>query len=326
MLLIKQRSAKADPGLPLHVKLRPITLDQVVGQPAVVKSLQALFASDRLPHAFLLTGGSGFGKTTIARILASMVGCKKDAIFEVDAARFSSVDAVRELIVGAQFVAMSANSRKFFIIDECHSLSKQAFQSLLLSIEEPPPHVWWALATTEPDKIPQTIRTRCHAYDLKPVKWDEIAEFLEGVIESERIKIADGVLEILSRRAMGSLRQALVMLSTVAGITDKAEALRLLETAEGEDAEAVQLARIITSGRGFTWDAARALLAKMADTPSESIRLVVVNYATVVLMQEKSEKQAERLLAVLQAFGTPCNTSERQAPLLLAIGSLLFGS
>ena len=151
---------------PLHLKYRPTNLDEVIGQNAVVQSLKQQLTGQSTPHAFLFLGPSGVGKTSIARILAGMMKCDDANILEIDAATHSGVENMRSVTQMAQYRGIGESPNKFIIVDEVHALSKATFQSLLLSIEEPPPHVYWALCTTEPDKIPTTIKTRCAAYDL----------------------------------------------------------------------------------------------------------------------------------------------------------------
>lgn len=309
-------------GLPLHIRLRPRRLEDLLGHEAVVKSLAGLLATSP-PHAFLFTGPSGVGKTTLARILATLLRC---SLIEIDAARWSGVDNMREVIKSSQFAALGDSARKMIVIDECHRLSRGAWDSLLLSIEEPPPHLFWGLCSTEADKIPNTIRTRCHAFDLKPLRWEVLADYLEQVIKAERLKIVEGVPELVARRAQGSVRQALVFLSAVAGTTDKAEAMRLLESADLEEGNPVQLARMICTSRGFSWDAARKLLVSMSEESPEALRLVIIRYATKMILDAKGDAEARRLLAVIETFsGRSYNSSEGQAPLLLGIGTLLFG-
>lgn len=130
---------------PLHVRLRPLELDGVIGQDAVVNSLVSLLEGNAVPHAYLFTGPSGVGKTTLARILARMTDCDDANIMEIDAATNSGIDNMRLVTQLAQYRGIGSSPNKFIIIDECHALSKATFQSLLLAIEEPPPHVYLSL-------------------------------------------------------------------------------------------------------------------------------------------------------------------------------------
>ena len=325
MILIKKLVPKVSE--PLHIKHRPKTFEDVIGQDGIVTNLARLFDAGRVPHSFLFTGPSGCGKTTLARIIAAKLHCLDNSVIEVDAARYSGIDAMRELLIGAQYQSLGDSRRKFYIIDEAHSLRKATWQTLLKNVEEPSPHLYWAFCTTEPEKVPDTIRTRCHAYDLKPVKWDLLSEYLTAIRDEEKLAVKDEFIDIASRKAQGSVRQGLVYLSMLDGIVNKDEALRLVEDADAQLEGPIVLARLLLSGRGATWDAARKIIEGLDDISPESIRLTVLNYATAALQKESGEKNAVRLLAVVQTFSSLgiCNQSERMAPILVAVGSLLLG-
>ena len=310
---------------PLHVRLRPQSLEEVIGQDAIVRSLAQQLSGDSVPHAYLLTGPSGVGKTTLARILAKMSGCDDANIMEIDAATNSGVDNMRVVTGMAQYRGIGESPNKFIIIDEAHALSKATFQSLLLSIEEPPPHGYWVLCTTESDKIPTTIKTRCAHYDLKPVDWEVLSEYLVVVTKQEKLEVAEPLCSLIARRAAGSVRQALQWLAMVNGVTDKTEINEILENAE-ETVEAVDIAKALVSGRGITWKGMVEKVQALERINSESVRIVIVNYIGAALLRTTSNQDAIRLLTILQAFSTPFNSSEKQAPLLLALGTVLFNN
>jgi DNA polymerase III subunit gamma/tau len=310
---------------PLHLRYRPQSLDDVIGQEAVVRSLSQQLSGDAVPHAYLFTGPSGVGKTSLARIIANMTGCDNANIMEIDAATNSGVDNMRMVTQMAQYRGIGDSPNKFIIIDEVHALSKATFQSLLLSIEEPPPHVYWALCTTEADKIPATIKTRCAHYDLKPVEWEVIAEHLTTITQQEGLDVAESLCSVIARRAEGSVRQALQWLSMVNGVKDKSEINEILENAE-ENVEAIDIAKSLVSGRGITWKGTVQKVQALEKVSPESVRIVVVNYVGAALLRTESEKDAVRLLNILQAFSSPFNASEKQAPLLLALGSVIFNT
>lgn len=310
---------------PLHVRLRPQSLEEIIGQDAIVRSLTQQLSGDAVPHAYLFTGISGAGKTTLSRILAKMTGCDDANIMEIDAATNSGVDNMRLVTSMVQYRGIGESPNKFIIIDEAHALSKATFQSLLLSIEEPPPHVFWTLCTTESDKIPATIKTRCAHYDLKPVDWEVLAEYLFAVVEQEGLEVTEPLCSLIARRAAGSVRQALQWLAMINGVTDKTEINEILENAE-ETVEAIDIAKALVSGRGITWKGMTEKVQALERVNSESVRIVVVNYVGASLLRTTSDKEAVRLLTILQAFSTPFNSSEKQAPLLLALGAVLFNN
>lgn len=307
---------------PLHIKWRPKTLDAVIGQDAVVKSLREALKRSTRPHAFIFTGPSGTGKTTLARIVASMVGCTPQNIIEADAASNSGIDAMRELTSGLRYQGFGESPNRALIVDEAHALSKQAWQALLKPIEEPPAHVYWFLCTTEQGKIPDTIATRCQAYALHSVGRDDLGQLLDTVCDAEHMNVNDEILDVVIAAAEGSPRQALTMLSTVAGCKGKAEAARLLESAD-ENAEVIELCRLLVGGK-LTWSK-MAQVVKALDMPGESIRIVIANYLAACLLGARSDRDAARLCDMLHPFSKPFVSSDKLAPLLLAFGDLLLG-
>ncbi len=218
----------------LSRKYRPKKLDDVIGQDFSVKAISNAFSSNKLAHAFIFTGIRGVGKTTIARIIAMGLNCKKEAkptsnpcgtclnckqiledryedVLEIDAASHTGVDDIREIISALKY-RPSKGSYKVYIIDEVHMLSNSAFNALLKTIEEPPSFVKFIFCTTELQKIPITIVSRCQKYDLNRVVIDEISKFLIKIINLEDIKVTAEAVSILARFSEGSIRDSLTIL------------------------------------------------------------------------------------------------------------------
>jgi DNA polymerase-3 subunit gamma/tau len=258
-------------GETYHTKYRPTTLDEVVGQDHIKDGLAAVMAAGK-QQTFLFEGPSGTGKTTLARLVAAQMGCT--TVREFDAATHTGVDAMRKVAEGAQFVSMDGGNQAF-IIDECHRMSKPAWESLLKDIEEPPAGVFWFFCTTEPNKILKTIRTRCITYTLLDVPWRKLLRLLASVVEKEQLLVTEEILDICAEEAGGSPRQALVNLATVEHCKTPEEALAALNRTPGSKA-AIDLARMLSKDWSIA-DAA-AMLKEMKDESPESVRMVVFHY------------------------------------------------
>src|SRR5438309_2222339 len=226
-------------------KWRPKTFAELSGQEHVVQALSNALERGRLHHAYLLTGTRGVGKTTIARILAKSLNCVKGvtatpcgvcaACVDVDAGRFvdlleldaasnTGIDNMREILDNARY-APTVGRTKVYLIDEVHMLSKQAFNAMLKTLEEPPEHVKFVLATTDPQKIPVTVLSRCLQFNLKQIPPTQIEKQLAKVLDAEKIAYEPAALALLARAAQGSLRNALSLLDqAIAHSAGKVEA------------------------------------------------------------------------------------------------------
>jgi len=221
--------------LVLARRWRPKQFSDLIGQDVVVRTLKNAMAGNSLAHAYLLTGIRGVGKTTIARLMAMAVNCahasggepctKCDActsimkgsnldVQEMDAASHTGVDDIREILDGVRYPPASLKYR-VYIIDEAHMLSKSAFNALLKTLEEPPAHVLFILATTEIDKLPITVRSRCQRFDLRRLGVDEISAYLASVLKQEQIDAEIPALHAIARAADGSVRDALSLTERV---------------------------------------------------------------------------------------------------------------
>jgi DNA polymerase-3 subunit gamma/tau len=216
-------------------KWRPLGFDNVVGQEHIVGTLRRAIEKDRVAHAYLFTGTRGVGKTTTARILARALNCEKGPtptpcgecaackailngssfdVMEIDGASNNSVDDIRELRDNIGYSSMTGKCR-VIVIDEVHMLSKPAFNALLKTLEEPPQNVIFILATTDPQKIPPTILSRCQRYDFRRVSAEKLAAHLATICEAEKVSFEKSALALVARKAEGSVRDSLSLLDQV---------------------------------------------------------------------------------------------------------------
>jgi DNA polymerase-3 subunit gamma/tau len=230
-------------------KYRPQNFDQLKGQDALVRTLTNAFASNRIAHAFILTGVRGVGKTTTARIIAKGLNCESGPtitpcgkcatcvsiaegrnvdVIELDAASHTGVDNIRQILDNVKYAPTSVRT-KVYIIDEVHMLSTSSFNALLKTLEEPPPHVKFILATTEIRKVPVTILSRCQRFDLRRIEPDVLQAHFAEVSKAEGITVEDEALQLLAKAADGSARDGLSLLDQAiarGGTTVTAEAIR----------------------------------------------------------------------------------------------------
>lgn len=304
----------------LHTRYRPTKWKEIVGQEDTVKSLKKV-VKDKRAKVFLFTGPAGTGKTTLARILANaFAGGNASAanIEEVPAAKVTGVDGMRSIADRAHYRAIGSSPVKAIILDEAHRLSGAAWDALLKPIEEPPSHVYWMFCTTNISKVPQTIQTRCLKYELKPVEEDKIEKLLRRVIEAEKFSLEEEVIEAIAEASEGSPRQALVYLEACAYCESASEARKVMQKA-GQTKEVVDLCRFLLQKSGRDWKGIVKHVKDLKDTDAESIRIVICNYLSAVAMGTTNDKQAVRIMSILEQFETPYNSSDKMAPLLLSL-------
>jgi DNA polymerase-3 subunit gamma/tau len=221
-------------------KWRPQGFDDLIGQEAVVKTFKNALSSEKIVHAYLFSGPRGVGKTSTARILAKALNCEQRSgsepcgtcqscnaitrsasidVFEIDGASNTSVDSVRELRETVKY-APSGGRYKIYIIDEVHMLSTAAFNALLKTLEEPPSHVIFIFATTEPKKIPSTILSRCQHHAFRRITKHKIKDQLRKITDTEKINIKETALEMIAKAADGSMRDALTLLDQASSFSD----------------------------------------------------------------------------------------------------------
>jgi len=233
-------------NLVLYRKYRPQSFSEIIGQEHIVQTLTNSISGKSISHAYLFTGPRGSGKTTIARLFAKAINCqdlssfepcnkcdscleimqsKSMDLIEIDAASHTGVDDVRELIEGIKFSPVRSKY-KIFIIDECHQLSKPASNALLKTIEEPPSHAIFVLATTEVHKMIPTIISRCQRFDFKRLQISEIIKKLEFIAKKENIKFEDSALSLIAFNSRGSFRDAESLLDQCISFSGKTSSIK----------------------------------------------------------------------------------------------------
>ncbi|OQX08927.1 MAG: hypothetical protein BWK76_22910 [Desulfobulbaceae bacterium A2] len=348
--------------LVLARRSRPQTFDEVVGQRVVVRTLQNALAANRVPHALMFSGVRGVGKTTLARIMAKALNCAEGPtptpcnqcpscreiggggsldLHEIDGASNRGIQEIRELKEGLRF--MPASSRyKIVIIDEVHMLTSEAFNALLKTLEEPPAHVFFVLATTEPHKVPVTIQSRCQRYELKRVSRPELSAHFSRLIEAEGVTMEPAALELIVRESEGSVRDGLSLLdqvlsyagssigiqdvTDVLGVVDRELVLRLLEALLARDlGECLNLLeQVFAQGMDFKHfinallDGCRALvICRVAREPARLLDLPEQELGR--LLQLGAPHSVETLQALFDQLFDGCERAARAVRPRLAL-------
>ena len=347
----------------LYRKYRPQSFSEVIGQQAIVQTLQNAVASQKPAHAYLFTGTRGVGKTTLARLFAKALNCLNQKngevcgkcvvcqavnngnfldMVEIDAASNTGVENVRELIEHVRFKP-SQGTYKVFIIDEVHMLSKQAFNALLKTLEEPPAHVVFILATTESYKLPATIISRTQRFDFSSISHVEIEKYLSEIIKKEKLKLPEDIVALVTRQAQGSLRDALSILDkvialgegtssgevkTLLGITDLESHLKLFSFIAHKEAASIPQFFTELSGQGIDFTLfnkdfleflRQALLLKITSQTEKipaSKELVDELFSLVQMLSTPSLIKITRLF--LRAYKENSSSPNPELPMLLA--------
>lgn len=332
----------------LYRKYRPQIFEDVVGQEHIERTIKNAIEQDKVSHAYLFTGPRGTGKTTTARLLAKALLCGKGPtaepdgtcencleiangthpdVYELDAASRTGVENVREEIIGRVQFAPTRGRSKVYIIDEVHMLSTAAFNALLKTLEEPPSHVVFILCTTDPQKVPETIHSRCQRFDFRRISAEAMVSRLGAICVAEGVEFEGDALDLIAYRAEGGMRNALTSLEQVIAFGEGKVTLecaeRLLGSLDTNDmAEIVRFIGARDIASCFTWTAeyieTGADLALFTRDLAEHIRnMYVLALAGADTALEISEATRRELVSEMELFGT-----DRLARLLGVLGDL----
>ncbi len=272
----------------LYKKYRPKSFKDVIGQDDAIRSLMDMGKRKAIPHAILLVGDSGVGKTTIARILRTKLKCSDIDFIEMNSADFTGIDTIRSIRKHMNAAPLAGPCR-VWLIDEVHMLSAAGSEAFLKILEDTPKHVYFMLATTDPQKLKKTIITRCTQIKLKLLSKDDLYVVIDRVLDQETVHIKKQVTDKIAEVAEGSARKALVILHAVIGLEKVEDQLSAIE-ASNVAPQAIEIARNLMK-TSTKWPKMQEILKNVEEEP-ETIRWMVLGYCKAVLLGKGDHKRA----------------------------------
>jgi DNA polymerase-3 subunit gamma/tau len=267
----------------LYLQYRPIELSQLKGNADIVATLEGMLDNrTSCPHAFLLHGPTGCGKTTIGRIIASSLGCKDSDFTEVDSADFRGIDTIREIRKSSQFMPTHGDVR-VWLIDECHKMTNDAQNALLKILEDTPTHIYFVLCTTEPQKLLATIKSRCSQFGVKPLTDEEMFSLLRMVVREEGQSLSKDIYTQIVKDSQGHPRNALQILEQVLNAPEE-QRLEMSKQTAFLQSQGIDLCRALIKKE--SWTKVRTILEGLKDQEAESIRRMVLGYCQAILLKK----------------------------------------
>jgi len=280
----------------LYLKYRPKTLEEIEGNEEVVEALSSIIKKDK-PHSYLFTGPSGTGKTTCARILKDMLHCSEMDYKEIDSADFRGVDTIREIRRNMMYKPSNGSCRIFYL-DEVHQLTKDAQNALLKALEDTPSHVYFFLSTTEPEKLLQTIKTRCSTFSLSLLPERRMMRLMKRILSIEGKEVSEEVLKQICIDSMGSPRMALVILDKIIDV-EPDKMLAVAKQIASKENQVIELCRALLERK--PWKVIMPILKGIERQEPEKIRRAVLSYCSKVLLNSDNPQA----VIILNSFKTP---------------------
>jgi DNA polymerase III gamma/tau subunit len=285
---------------PLHLKYRPKTFDEVIGNEKVLALLKSVLGRESgRPHSILFSGPSGCGKTTLARIIKTELGCSDRDFHELNMSNTRGIDTVREMVVNSKYAPVNSPC-KIYLLDEFHRVTIDSQNAILKILEDTPSHVYFILCTTEPEKLLKTIKTRCTKYAVTSQTKRGLQKLVERVLAEEGVKDfpEDAIKEII-RVADGSPRNVLVALDSVIDLENDDEIVAAIMDFTVSESGIKDLCQALLQNK--TWATVSKILAGMQEEP-ETIRYAVLGYMNTVLMGAENPRAAQIISNFLESF------------------------
>lgn len=306
--MVRKEKAAVGVGEELYKKYRPRKLSELSGQHALVTELQSLGKRNAIPHAILLSGPSGAGKTTVARILQSKLKCAEVDFIEMNCADTRGIDDIRD-IQKRMWLAPIGGPCRIFYLDEVHQLVGPAQQSFLKALEDTPSHVYFIMSTTDPGKLITAIKTRCTHFKAAALSDKHMIEAIRRVTDLENVDVSDEVVDQIVELSDGSARKALVLLHGIIGLETEQEMLECLVGNKNDiEAFSCTLVEALLAQKKSSWAAVAKMLKAMPDEP-EKLRLGIVSYAGAIILN--GDAKAARAYLVIRAFSDPLYSSSQ---------------